>query len=238
MGVLSLAFLFSFRVFFFVILTRSFLSCTTMVSFFIMVYLLSPSRPPCSTIIPCYLFDMADKFLNSDTKLLQKWGVIMTSVSVYTSKNLNKVFTRLTSIFVSLQMANVTPEYVAEIVDKFEVSDENKQRGVMGIEGNTLSFFCWNFIFISTPRYPSRSFFLLHLTHSSSFSLPAAFMAHHQFTNDSVIVFDCSPSSANRSHDQVFIVYAFLEFVREVSTCKSRNRLCSLRLWDAGRCSK
>lgn len=85
---------------------------------------------------------MADKFLNSDTKLLQKWGVIMTSVSVYTSKNLNKVFTRLTSIFVSLQMANVTPEYVAEIVDKFEVSDENKQRGVMGIEGNTLSFFC------------------------------------------------------------------------------------------------
>lgn len=142
MGVLSLAFLFSFRVFFFVILTCSFLSCTTMVSFFIMVYLLSPSRPPCSTIIPCYLFDMADKFLNSDTKLLQKWGVIMTSVNVYTSKNLNKVFTRLTSIFVSLQMANVTPEYVAEIVDKFEVSDENKQRGVMGIEGNTLSFFC------------------------------------------------------------------------------------------------
>lgn len=66
----------------------------------------------------------------------------MTSVNVYTSKNLNKVFTRLTSIFVSLQMANVTPEYVAEIVDKFEVSDENKQRGVMGIEGNTLSFFC------------------------------------------------------------------------------------------------
>lgn len=45
------------------------------------------------------------------------------------------------------------------------------------------------------------------------------------------------PSSANRSHDQVFIVYAFLEFVREVSTCKSRNRLCSLRLWDAGRCT-
>uniref|UniRef100_A0A671YCG3 Phosphoinositide phospholipase C n=1 Tax=Sparus aurata TaxID=8175 RepID=A0A671YCG3_SPAAU len=35
------------------------------------------------------------------------------------------------------KMANVTPEYVAEIVDKFEVSDENKQRGVMGIEGFT-----------------------------------------------------------------------------------------------------
>uniref|UniRef100_A0A4W6FDR6 Phosphoinositide phospholipase C n=1 Tax=Lates calcarifer TaxID=8187 RepID=A0A4W6FDR6_LATCA len=35
------------------------------------------------------------------------------------------------------KMANVTPEYVAEIIDKFEVSDENKQRGVMGIEGFT-----------------------------------------------------------------------------------------------------
>lgn len=33
-------------------------------------------------------------------------------------------------------MANVTPEYVAEIIDKFEVSDENKQRWVLGIEGN------------------------------------------------------------------------------------------------------
>lgn len=36
----------------------------------------------------------------------------------------------------SPQMTNVTPEYVAEIVEKFELSDENKQRGVMGIEGN------------------------------------------------------------------------------------------------------
>nr|XP_046245310.1 1-phosphatidylinositol 4,5-bisphosphate phosphodiesterase eta-1 isoform X2 [Scatophagus argus] len=35
------------------------------------------------------------------------------------------------------KMTNVTPEYVAEIIDKFEVSDENKQRGVMGIEGFT-----------------------------------------------------------------------------------------------------
>ncbi|XP_033487378.1 1-phosphatidylinositol 4,5-bisphosphate phosphodiesterase eta-1 [Epinephelus lanceolatus] len=35
------------------------------------------------------------------------------------------------------KMANVTPEYVAEIIDKFEVSDENKQRGVLGIEGFT-----------------------------------------------------------------------------------------------------
>ncbi|XP_061915967.1 1-phosphatidylinositol 4,5-bisphosphate phosphodiesterase eta-1 isoform X3 [Entelurus aequoreus] len=35
------------------------------------------------------------------------------------------------------KMVNVTPEYVAEIIDKFEVVDENKQRGVMGIEGFT-----------------------------------------------------------------------------------------------------
>ncbi|XP_034556247.1 1-phosphatidylinositol 4,5-bisphosphate phosphodiesterase eta-1 [Notolabrus celidotus] len=35
------------------------------------------------------------------------------------------------------KMATVTPEYVAEIIEKFEVSDENKQRGVMGIDGFT-----------------------------------------------------------------------------------------------------
>ncbi|XP_034459768.1 1-phosphatidylinositol 4,5-bisphosphate phosphodiesterase eta-1 isoform X2 [Hippoglossus hippoglossus] len=35
------------------------------------------------------------------------------------------------------KIISVTPEYVAEIVDKFELSDENKQRGVMGIEGFT-----------------------------------------------------------------------------------------------------
>ncbi|XP_042269085.1 1-phosphatidylinositol 4,5-bisphosphate phosphodiesterase eta-1 [Thunnus maccoyii] len=35
------------------------------------------------------------------------------------------------------KMVNVTPEYVAEIIDKFELSDENKQKGVMGIEGFT-----------------------------------------------------------------------------------------------------
>lgn len=39
-------------------------------------------------------------------------------------------------------MTNVTPEYVAEIIEKFEVSDENKQRGVMGIEGNISQMFC------------------------------------------------------------------------------------------------
>lgn len=36
-------------------------------------------------------------------------------------------------------MANVTPEYVAEIIQKFEVADENKQKGVMGIEGTNIT---------------------------------------------------------------------------------------------------
>ncbi|XP_059187516.1 1-phosphatidylinositol 4,5-bisphosphate phosphodiesterase eta-1 isoform X2 [Centropristis striata] len=35
------------------------------------------------------------------------------------------------------KMTNVTPEYVADIIDKFEPSDENKQEGVLGIEGFT-----------------------------------------------------------------------------------------------------
>uniref|UniRef100_A0A8D0AK76 Phosphoinositide phospholipase C n=1 Tax=Sander lucioperca TaxID=283035 RepID=A0A8D0AK76_SANLU len=35
------------------------------------------------------------------------------------------------------KMASVTPEYVAEIIDKFEMCNENKQRGVIGIEGFT-----------------------------------------------------------------------------------------------------
>lgn len=38
-------------------------------------------------------------------------------------------------------MVSVTPEYVADVIDKFEVSDENKQRGVMGIEGNKYTLF-------------------------------------------------------------------------------------------------
>lgn len=37
-------------------------------------------------------------------------------------------------------MSSVTPEYAAEIIDKFEVSEENKQRGIMGIEGTVLTF--------------------------------------------------------------------------------------------------
>lgn len=51
-------------------------------------------------------------------------------------------------------MINVTPEYVAEIIEKFEVSDENKQRGVMGIEGNCPTFLFPLFsIFSSIPLF-------------------------------------------------------------------------------------
>ncbi|XP_072320269.1 1-phosphatidylinositol 4,5-bisphosphate phosphodiesterase eta-1-like isoform X2 [Eucyclogobius newberryi] len=35
------------------------------------------------------------------------------------------------------KMTNVTPEYAAEIIEKFEDSIENKQRGILGIEGFT-----------------------------------------------------------------------------------------------------
>lgn len=61
-------------------------------------------------------------------------------------------------------MTNVTPEYVAEIIEKFEVSDE--QRGVMGIEGNFLPFL-----------FPLLCY--LGLIHPSSFPLSVAVMAKH-----------------------------------------------------------
>ncbi|KAM6960546.1 LOW QUALITY PROTEIN: 1-phosphatidylinositol 4,5-bisphosphate phosphodiesterase eta-1 [Aplochiton taeniatus] len=35
------------------------------------------------------------------------------------------------------KMANVTPEYCLDVIDKFEPSEENKQKGVLGIEGFT-----------------------------------------------------------------------------------------------------
>lgn len=37
-------------------------------------------------------------------------------------------------------MTSVTAEYVAEIINKFEVSDENKQNGVLGIDGKVHIF--------------------------------------------------------------------------------------------------
>lgn len=48
----------------------------------------------------------------------------------------------LSVVYSNVQMTNVTPEHVAEIIEKFELADENKQRGVMGIEGNITKFFC------------------------------------------------------------------------------------------------
>lgn len=34
-----------------------------------------------------------------------------------------------------VQMSNVTPEYCLDIIQKFEVSEENKEQNVLGIEG-------------------------------------------------------------------------------------------------------
>uniref|UniRef100_A0A8C1AMQ5 Phosphoinositide phospholipase C n=1 Tax=Cyprinus carpio carpio TaxID=630221 RepID=A0A8C1AMQ5_CYPCA len=40
-------------------------------------------------------------------------------------------------LHVEQKMSNVTPEYCLDIINKFEVSEENKQNGVLGIEGFT-----------------------------------------------------------------------------------------------------
>lgn len=59
-------------------------------------------------------------------------------------------------------MTNVTPEYVEEIIDKFEMSDENKQNGVLGIEGNFLTFSVFSgVIFTSSFVVLGQSFFTL-----------------------------------------------------------------------------
>lgn len=37
-------------------------------------------------------------------------------------------------------MNNVTPEYCLGIIEKFEVSEENKKQNVLGIEGKVFDF--------------------------------------------------------------------------------------------------
>lgn len=37
-------------------------------------------------------------------------------------------------------MNNVTPEYCLDIIQKFEVSEENKKQNVLGIEGKSFDF--------------------------------------------------------------------------------------------------
>lgn len=37
-------------------------------------------------------------------------------------------------------MNNVTPEYCLDIIQKFEVSEENKKQNVLGIEGKSFGF--------------------------------------------------------------------------------------------------
>lgn len=56
-------------------------------------------------------------------------------------------------------MTNVTPEYVTEIIGKFEMSQENKQSGIIGIEGIFLPF-----LFIFTPFFIISSVILGSLT--------------------------------------------------------------------------
>lgn len=51
-------------------------------------------------------------------------------------------------------MTNVAPEYVAEIIDKFEMSDENKQSGVLGIDGEHYFIF---FVFSIPFTFPQFS---------------------------------------------------------------------------------
>lgn len=100
-------------------------------------------------------------------------------------------------------MANVTPEYVAEIIDKFEVSDENKQRGVMGIEGNFLS----SFTSLFSPILP---FFHLGVSHSFYVPFPVSDMAHHQFATSSITLLFCLiffVSSQNRSLKSSIILF-------------------------------
>lgn len=66
-----------------------------------------------------------------------------------------------------LQLTNVTSDYIVEIINKFEVSDENKQTGVMGIEGN---FNKCNFTF---PLCKLLCHTICHFTFSvSAFKLP------------------------------------------------------------------
>lgn len=100
-----------------------------------------------------------------------------------------------------LQMTNVTPEYVAEIIDKFEVSDENKQRGVMGIEGNFLPFLFLLSCLFSLPQvFP---FFPLGLLLVPS-RLPSLQLSWQTISLQmAAILFDCLPSTENRPQEQI-----------------------------------
>lgn len=47
---------------------------------------------------------------------------------------------KCTNIVLFVQMNNVTPEYCLDIIQKFEVSEENKKQNVLGIEGKVFDF--------------------------------------------------------------------------------------------------
>lgn len=45
--------------------------------------------------------------------------------------------TVLSFLYFFVQMSNVTTEYCLDIIQKFEVSEENKEQNVLGIEGKS-----------------------------------------------------------------------------------------------------
>lgn len=45
-------------------------------------------------------------------------------------------------------MSNVTPEHCLDIINKFEVSEENKQNEVLGIEGENYVFMVFLLFFL------------------------------------------------------------------------------------------
>jgi len=47
---------------------------------------------------------------------------------------------KCTKTVIFVQMNNVTSEYCLDIIQKFEVSEENKKQNVLGIEGKVFDF--------------------------------------------------------------------------------------------------
>lgn len=56
-------------------------------------------------------------------------------------------------------MSNVTPEYCLDIINKFEVSEENKQNGVLGIDGEK---YVWPHSTFLSSCFPTFIAGLLH----------------------------------------------------------------------------
>ena len=59
----------------------------------------------------------------------------------------------------TLQMPNVTVECCLDIIDKFENSEENKQKGILGIEGEIglNNFPHFNCLHLSPPKMDNNT---------------------------------------------------------------------------------